>query len=433
MKIAMIGAGYVGLVSGVCFANLGHDVVCIDVNKAKVEGLRNGHVPIYEPGLDELIQKNVAEGRLSFSTSLKESLPGNQAVFIAVGTPSRRGDGHADLTFVYAAAEEIAKHADDGSVVVTKSTVPVGTNRKVKDIMMSNGWKKFHVVSNPEFLKEGHAIDDFLNPDRIVVGIDNDDARKIMSKIYEPLISQRHRLVFTGVETAEMSKYASNAFLATKIAFINEMALLCEKVGADILDVAMVMGLDQRIGKEFLKAGPGYGGSCFPKDTKALTRMGWDADSGMEIVERVVRSNDHMKRQMTRKIIRLCNGSVRGKKIAVLGVTFKPETDDMRDAPSLTILPVLDIEGAEITICDPQGAKEGSKEFPFAHWCDDPYQAANGADLVVVLTEWQQFRNLDLKRLARECRVAALADLRNLYCKKDAFEAGFEIYEGVGR
>ncbi|MEL7393041.1 MAG: UDP-glucose/GDP-mannose dehydrogenase family protein [Pseudomonadota bacterium] len=434
MKIAMIGTGYVGLVSGVCFSDFGHDVVCVDKDPRKLEMLGRGEVPIYEPGLDQLMAKNVEAGRLSFTGDLKAAVDGADAVFIAVGTPTRRGDGHADLTYVYAAAEEIAKAMTGYTVVVTKSTVPVGTNAAVKKIVSeTNPQADFDVASNPEFLREGAAIDDFMRPDRVVVGIETDSAAAVMADIYRPLFLRDFPIVTTDLESAEMIKYAANAFLATKITFINEIAALCEKVGADVKQVSKGMGLDGRIGNKFLHAGPGYGGSCFPKDTSALARIGQDYASPMKIVETVMDVNDAVKRRMINKILDLAGGSVKDKKIAVFGVTFKPNTDDMRDAPSLTIVPALVGAGAKVNVVDPQGRREGEALLPGVIWMDDPYGAAEGADLIVILTEWNEFRALDLTRLAGSMASAKMADLRNVYSARDAVEAGFSGYEAIGR
>jgi len=434
MKIAMIGTGYVGLVSGVCFSDFGHDVVCVDKDQAKIGRLQAGEVPIYEPGLEALMARNVAAGRLSFTTDLAAAVDGADAVFIAVGTPTRRGDGHADLTYVMAAAEEIAAALTGYSVVVTKSTVPVGTNRAVKQaIRKAAPALEFDVASNPEFLREGAAIDDFMRPDRVVLGVTSDRAKDVMGEIYRPLFLREFPILYTDLESAEMIKYAANAFLATKITFINEIALLCERVGADVKEVARGMGLDGRIGNKFLHAGPGYGGSCFPKDTQALARMGQDHACPMQITETVIKVNDAIKRRMIDKITDLCGGSVNGKVVAVLGVTFKPNTDDMRDAPSLTIVPALVGGGAKVRLVDPQGAREGAALLPGVHWMDDAYKAAQKADCVVILTEWNEFRGLDLKKLARKMAVPRLADLRNVYSARDARKAGFEAYVSVGR
>ncbi|WP_417205789.1 UDP-glucose dehydrogenase family protein [Antarctobacter sp.] len=434
MKIAMIGTGYVGLVSGVCFSDFGHEVVCVDKDPRKIEMLERGEVPIYEPGLDVLMHKNVEAGRLSFTLDLASAIDGAEAVFIAVGTPTRRGDGHADLTYVMAAAEEIARAARDYVVVVTKSTVPVGTNRKVKAVISAaNPGLDFDVASNPEFLREGAAIDDFMKPDRVVVGVESDRAAQVMSDIYRPLYLRDFPIVTTDLESAEMIKYAANAFLATKITFINEIAALCEKVGADVKSVSKGMGMDGRIGNKFLHAGPGYGGSCFPKDTKALARIGQEHAAPVSIVETVIKVNEDVKRRMIDKLADLCDGGFNGKTIAVLGVTFKPNTDDMRDAPSLTIVPALVGGGASVRVVDPQGRREGEHLLPGVAWEDDPYTAAEGADLLVILTEWNEFRALDLSRLAGSMAQAKLADLRNIYAASDAAAAGFTAYESIGR
>ncbi len=434
MKIAMIGTGYVGLVSGVCFSDFGHEVVCVDINPKKIEMLERGEVPIYEPGLDELMAKNVAAGRLTFSGDLAKSVAGAEAVFIAVGTPTRRGDGHADLTYVFAAAEEIARAITGYTVVVTKSTVPVGTNRKVHEVISrTNSKADFDVASNPEFLREGAAIDDFMRPDRVVVGVQSDRAGAVMNEIYRPLFLRDFPVVTTDLESAEMIKYAANAFLATKITFINEIAALCEKVGADVKEVSKGIGLDNRIGNKFLHAGPGYGGSCFPKDTSALARIGQEHAMPMQIVETVIAVNDQVKRRMIDKIVDLCGGSVRDKTIAVLGVTFKPNTDDMRDAPSLTIVPALVGGGAKVRVVDPQGRREGEALLPGVTWSDDAYEAVSGADGVVLLTEWNEFRALDLERLAKLMASPRMADLRNIYSPRDVKRAGFETYIAVGR
>jgi len=434
MRIAVIGTGYVGLVSGVCFSDFGHDVVCVDKDPAKIDKLIRGEVPIYEPGLDTLMAKNVEAGRLTFTGDLKTAVAGAQAVFIAVGTPTRRGDGHADLTYVMAAAEEIAQAMDGYTVVVTKSTVPVGTNRKVKQtIIKANGQAEFDVASNPEFLREGAAIDDFMRPDRVVVGVQNDRAAEVMNEVYRPLFLRDFPVVITDLESAEMIKYAANAFLATKITFINEIATLCERVGADIKQVSKGMGLDGRIGNKFLHAGPGYGGSCFPKDTRALARIGQDHAVPMQITETVIRVNEEIKHRMIDKIMDLADGSVNGKTIAVLGVTFKPNTDDMREAPSLTIVPALVGGGAKVRVVDPQGLREGEALLPGVQWVDDPYKAAQNADVLVLLTEWNEFRALDLKRMAKKMATPRMADLRNIYSPRDAKRAGFEAYVAVGR
>ncbi len=434
MKIAMIGTGYVGLVSGVCFSDFGHDVVCVDKNADKIAQLQAGQVPIFEPGLADLMAKNVQAGRLSFTLDLAQAVAGADAVFIAVGTPTRRGDGHADLTYVMAAAAELGAALTGYTVVVTKSTVPVGTNRKVAEaVRAANPQAMFDVASNPEFLREGAAIDDFMRPDRVVVGVETEAARKVMADVYRPLFLRDFPVVFTGLESAEMIKYAANAFLATKITFINEIAALCEKVGADIKDVSKGMGLDGRIGNKFLHAGPGYGGSCFPKDTKALARIGQEHAVPMQITETVIKVNEEIKRRMLDKIIDLCDGSVNGKTIGVLGVTFKPNTDDMRDAPSLTILPALIGAGAKVRVADPQGKREGEGLLPGVVWCDNAYQATQDADAVVILTEWNEFRALDLARMAAKMATPRMADLRNIYASQAVLQAGFDRYLGVGR
>ncbi len=434
MKIAMIGTGYVGLVSGVCFSDFGHDVICVDKNPEKIALLLRGEVPIFEPGLEQLMAKNVAAGRLRFTLDLAEAVAGADAVFIAVGTPTRRGDGHADLSYVMQAAAEIGQALTGYAVIVTKSTVPVGTNRRVAEaVRAANPDADFDVASNPEFLREGAAIDDFMRPDRVVVGIENKRAQKVMSDVYRPLFLREFPIVFTGLESAEMIKYAANAFLATKITFINEIAALCERVGADIKDVSRGMGLDGRIGNKFLHAGPGYGGSCFPKDTKALARIGQEHAVPMQITETVIKVNEEIKRRMIDKIVDLCDGQLNGKTIAILGVTFKPNTDDMRDAPSLTIIPALVGAGVKVRVADPQGKREGEALLPGVRWVENAYQAAQGADLVVILTEWNEFRGLDLERLARKMASPRMADLRNVYAPDEVKAAGFELYVGVGR
>lgn len=434
MKIAMIGTGYVGLVSGVCFSDFGHEVICVDKDPRKIAMLEQGKVPIFEPGLEQLMANNVKAGRLTFTLDLAQAIDGADAVFIAVGTPTRRGDGHADLTYVMAAAEEIARAAKDYVVVITKSTVPVGTNRKVAGVIAAaNPDLDFDVASNPEFLREGAAIDDFMKPDRVVVGVQTERAAKVMEDIYRPLYLRDFPIVTTDLESAEMIKYAANAFLATKITFINEIAALCEKVGADVKQVSKGMGMDGRIGNKFLHAGPGYGGSCFPKDTSALARIGQEHGQPMQITEAVIKVNEEVKRRMIEKLRDLCGGSFNGKRIGVLGVTFKPNTDDMRDAPSLTIVPALVGGGAKVTVTDPQGRSEGQELLPGVTWVDDAYAASEGADLVVLLTEWNEFRALDLKRIAASMAVASMADLRNVYSAQDALDAGFTAYDSVGR
>ncbi len=434
MKIAMIGTGYVGLVSGVCFSDFGHEVVCVDKDPQKIEKLEQGIAPIFEPGLEDLMAKNVASGRLSFTGDLAKAVDGADAVFIAVGTPTRRGDGHADLTYVMAAAEEIATALTGYAVIVTKSTVPVGTNRQVKQVISkANPTAEFDVASNPEFLREGAAIDDFMRPDRVVVGVQNERAAEVMNEIYRPLYLREFPIMLTDLESAEMIKYAANAFLATKITFINEIAALCERVGADVKMVSKGMGLDGRIGSKFLHAGPGYGGSCFPKDTQALARMGQDHASPMQLTETVIKVNDEVKRRMIDKVVDICGGSVNGKVITVLGVTFKPNTDDMRASPSLTIVPALIGSGAKVRVVDPQGMREGEALLPGASWHDDVYKASQNADAVVILTEWNEFRALDLKRMAKRMATPVMADLRNVYNPKDVKRAGFTAYVSIGR
>ncbi len=434
MKIAMIGTGYVGLVSGVCFSDFGHEVVCVDKDPVKIDKLNRGEVPIYEPGLDALMEKNVQAGRLSFTLDLTSALDGAEAVFIAVGTPTRRGDGHADLSYVMAAAEEIAQITNSYIVIVTKSTVPVGTNRRVKQtVAKANPNLDFDVASNPEFLREGAAIDDFMKPDRVVVGVQTDRAAEVMADIYRPLYLRDFPIVTTDLESAEMIKYAANAFLATKITFVNEIAALCEKVGADVKQVSKGIGMDGRIGNKFLHAGPGYGGSCFPKDTKALARIGQEHAVPMQITETVIKVNEETKRRMIDKLLDLCGGSFNCKTIAILGATFKPNTDDMRDAPSLTIVPALVGGGAKVRVVDPQGQHEGEALLPGVHWIEDAYKAVQNADLVVLLTEWNEFRALDLKKVARKMATPHMADLRNIYSPKDAKRAGFTAYQSIGR
>ena len=434
MKITIIGTGYVGLVSGVCFADFGHDVVCVDKDPRKIEMLEKGEIPIYEPGLDELLATNVAAGRLSFTLDLETAVQGAEAVFIAVGTPTRRGDGHADLTYVMAAAAEVAQVAKDYVVIVTKSTVPVGTNRKVAAVVAeANPALDFDVASNPEFLREGAAIDDFMRPDRVVVGVESDRAADVMNAIYRPLFLRDFPIVTTDLESAEMIKYAANAFLATKITFINEIAALCERTGADVKEVSKGIGLDGRIGNKFLHAGPGYGGSCFPKDTRALARIGQENGMPMRITETVIEVNEETKRRMIDKLRDLADDSFNGKTVAVLGATFKPNTDDMRDAPSLTIVPALVGGGATVRIVDPQGRHEGEALLPGVTWVEDAYTAAQDADLVVLLTEWNAFRALDLPRLSAAMTKPYMADLRNVYSANDARVAGFERYISIGR
>ena len=429
MKIVIIGAGYVGLVSGVCFADFGHDVVCIEKDMRKLEMLRQGKVPIYEPGLDTLLAKNVKAGRIQFSNDLSGALDLAEAVFIAVGTPSRRGDGYADLSYVFQTAEEIAEQMSPGIVVVTKSTVPVGTNRKVAQIIRDRRpGIEFHTASNPEFLREGSAIEDFMRPDRIIIGVDTPHAEEVLRRVYRPINLRDTPILATDLETAEIIKYAANAFLATKITFINEIANLCEKTGGDVQQVAKGIGLDGRIGDRFLHAGPGYGGSCFPKDTQALALTGQEVGAVQSIVEAVIAVNDRRKSEMADKIITACGGSVRGKKIAVLGVTFKPNTDDMRDAPSLRIVPRLQAEGAAIVVCDPKGEIEGQELLTDIVWEDSPYTAAIDADAIVVLTEWNAFRGLDLLGLKKQMSSPIFIDMRNIYNYDEMSDAGFQYF-----
>jgi UDPglucose 6-dehydrogenase len=431
MRIAMIGTGYVGLVSGACLSEFGHDVICIDKDAAKVNALRAGQIPIFEPGLDEVVAANVKAGRLSFHADMAKAVAGAEAVFIAVGTPSRRGDGHADLTYVFAAAEELAAHLSGYTVVVTKSTVPVGTSRKVKEIIKRvRPEAAFDVCSNPEFLREGSAIDDFRRPDRVIVGCDSDRARDVIREIYRPLYLHETPIVFTSPESSELIKYAANAFLATKITFINEMADLCEKVGADVQDVARGIGLDGRIGSKFLHAGPGFGGSCFPKDTLALLKTSQDSGAPTRLVEAVTSVNEARKVRMAEKIERAFGG-VTGKSIAVLGLTFKPNTDDMREAPSLVIIPWLQAAGAKIRAYDPEGARE-ARNLLDIELCKNAYEALDGADGVVILTEWNEFRALDVARMKSLLKRPLMVDLRNIYRPAQMAAAGF-TYVSVGR
>ena len=433
MKIAMVGSGYVGLVSGACFADFGHDVVCIDKDESKIERLRAGVMPIYEPGLAELVAANVKAGRLSFSTDLASSIEGAQAIFIAVGTPSRRGDGHADLTYVYAVAQELAANITTPTVVVTKSTVPVGTGDEVERIIRESGTAvQFAVVSNPEFLREGAAIGDFKRPDRIVIGAEEEWARGVMREVYRPLFLNRAPILFTSRRSSELIKYAANAFLATKITFINEMADLCEKVGGDVQDVARGIGLDNRIGSKFLHAGPGYGGSCFPKDTLALLKTAEDYNSPVRLVEAVVKVNDSRKRAMGRKVIEALGGDARGKRVALLGLTFKPNTDDMRDAPSIAIVQTLLDAGAEVVAYDPEGMEAAAAIMPEVKLAGSTYAAVEGADAVALVTEWDAFRALDFTRVKGLMNAPVLVDLRNVYDPAEARAAGF-AYSSVGR
>jgi len=429
----MIGTGYVGLVSGACFSEFGIDVVCVDKDDSKIEALNGGEIPIFEPGLDDLVANNVRAERLSFTTDLKKAVRAADAVFIAVGTPSRRGDGHADLSYVYAAAEEIAEAMDGYTVVVTKSTVPVGTGREVEEIIAkSRPDAEFDVVSNPEFLREGSAINDFMRPDRVVIGTHSERAQEVMRQVYRPLYLIETPILFTSRQTSELIKYAANTFLATKITFINEIADLCEKVDANVHDVARGIGLDGRIGRKFLHAGPGYGGSCFPKDTLALVRTAQTEGSPLRIVEQVVEINDARKKQMAQRVIDACGGSLDGKTVSVLGVTFKPNTDDMRDAPSLDILPALIAAGATVRAYDPEGMKEAREMIDGVIWCDTAYETMGGVDAVAILTEWNEFRALDLERVKALAKEPVMVDLRNIYKPDDMAGQGFH-YHSIGR
>ena len=423
MRIVMIGAGYVGLVSGTCFSEFGHQVICVEKDAGKLARLQRGEVPIYEPGLDDLMAANMKAGRLSFTGDLAHAVEGAEAIFIAVGTPSRRGDGHADLSYVFGAADEI----------VTKSTVPVGTSREIERIVRkTRPDADFDVASNPEFLREGSAINDFMRPDRVVIGVESDRAREILHRVYRPLFLIETPILFTALETSELIKYAANAFLATKITFINEVADLCEKVGADVHDVARGMGLDGRIGRKFLHAGPGYGGSCFPKDTLALARTAREMGAPLRIVETVKDVNDARKRQMAEIVLGACGGSVKGQTVAVLGLTFKPNTDDMREAPSLDIVPALVAQGAKVRVFDPAGMEEAKKLISGVTWCADAYEAIEGADALVIVTEWNEFRALDLDRVKRSMKRPVFIDLRNIYNPGEMEAAGF-AYRSIGR
>ncbi len=433
MRVAMIGTGYVGLVSGACFADFGHQVTCVDKDPSKIERLERGEIPIFEPGLDDLVAANVRDGRLSFALDGAEAIRSADAVFIAVGTPSRRGDGHADLSYVHAAAEEIAGLIEGFTVVVTKSTVPVGTGDEIERIIRERRPDAdFAVVSNPEFLREGAAIEDFKRPDRVVVGTDDERARQVMRELYRPLNLNETPILFTGRRTSELIKYAANAFLAMKITFINEMADLCEKVGADVQQVARGIGLDNRIGSKFLHAGPGYGGSCFPKDTLALVRTAVDAGSPVRLIETTVEVNAARKKAMAGRVAAALDGELTGKTVALLGLTFKPNTDDMRDAPSLEVAPALIAMGARVQAFDPEGMGEAAHLLPDVEFKDGPYDAVEGADVVVILTEWDQFRALDLNRVKRLLRQPVMVDLRNIYRPDDMRERGFR-YASIGR
>ena len=433
MRIAMIGTGYVGLVSGACFSEFGIDVACVDKDEAKIAALKAGKIPIYEPGLEELVERNAKAGRLTFTTDLATAVAGAEAVFIAVGTPSRRGDGHADLTYVFAAAEEIARALTGYAVVVTKSTVPVGTGRKVAErIRAVRPEADFDVASNPEFLREGSAIGDFMRPDRVVIGTASERARAVMRRVYRPLSLIERPIVFTKLETSELIKYAGNAFLAAKVTFINEIADLCEKLGADVHDVAKGIGLDGRIGSKFLHPGPGYGGSCFPKDTLALVRTAQEAKAPLRMVETVIDINARRKKSMAARVIDACGGAVAGKTVAVLGLTFKPNTDDMRESPSLDIVPALIAAGAKVRAYDPEGMSEAKKLLNAVDYCAGPYEAMQGADALVIVTEWNAYRSLDLGRMKALLKSPVVVDLRNIYSPREMAAAGFK-YASIGR
>jgi UDPglucose 6-dehydrogenase len=433
MRIAMIGTGYVGLVSGACFADFGHNVICVDKDSSKIDALLRGEIPIFEPGLDALVASNVKSGRLGFSLDLSEAVKTADAVFIAVGTPSRRGDGHADLSYVHAAAREIAANLRGFTVVITKSTVPVGTGDDVERIIReTNPAADVAVASNPEFLREGAAIRDFKHPDRIVVGTEDERAQKVVAEIYRPLYLNQAPIMYTGRRTAELIKYAANAFLATKITFINEIADLAERTGADVQDVARGIGLDNRIGAKFLHAGPGFGGSCFPKDTRALVKTGQDYDAPLRIVEAVLNVNDNRKRAMARKVSAALGGNLRGKTVGVLGLTFKPNTDDMREAPSIPLITALQDLGATVQAYDPVGMEQARHELPDIIYCEDAYACATGADALVIVTEWEQFRALDLAQLKAKMKQPVIVDLRNIYRPEEMEKAGF-AYESIGR
>ena len=434
MRIAMIGGGYVGLVSGACFAEFGVDVAVGEADPGRLAALRGGRMPIYEPGLEDLVRTNVAAGRLTFGDDLAEAMRDAEAVFIAVGTPTRRGDGHADLSYVYAAAEQVARSMTGYAVIVTKSTVPVGTGRRIAEIVRATRPDlAFDVASNPEFLREGNAIGDFMKPDRVVIGADSAQARATMQRLYAPIAATEAPILFTGIETAELTKYAANAFLAMKVTFINEMADLCERAGADVLEVARGIGLDARIGNRFLQPGPGFGGSCFPKDTLALVRIAQEAGAPLRLVETVVAVNDARKSGMAARIIAACGGAVRGKTIAILGLTFKPDTDDMRDSPAIPIVSRLLEDGADVRVYDPEGMEAARTLLPWSvTYCRDALDAAQGADATVLITEWNQFRALSPARLAAAMRGRVLIDLRNIYDPVAMRRAGLE-YHGIGR
>ncbi|MDR2107471.1 MAG: UDP-glucose/GDP-mannose dehydrogenase family protein [Holosporaceae bacterium] len=430
MRITVVGTGYVGLVSGVCFAEFGFNVTCVDKNKSKIEELNRGGVPIYEPGLDKLISKNFAAGRLRFVSEIEEGVRNADIIFIAVGTPSR-SDGSADLSYVYQAAEEIARSANNGALIVIKSTVPVGTSGAVKKFLLDKGIDA-DVAFNPEFLKEGAAVEDFMHPDRVILGVESKNAKRILSQVYRPLYVFNTPLVFTDLETAELSKYASNAFLAMKVAFINEIADLCESCGADVNEVAIAMGLDKRIGDKFLQAGPGYGGSCFPKDTSALNHFAAERGVNLSLVKETIRSNGDRRKRMAEKILSACGNNVRGKNIAVLGVTFKANTDDMRDSPSIDIIKALAEHGAHIKIYDPSFSGQAAEIFRGIPFGDNAYDVCNGADAVIILTDWSEFRALNLKELNGRVKNPLLIDLRNIYTLSEVNSSGFN-YCSVGR
>ncbi len=433
MKIGVIGVGYVGLVSGVCFSDFGHTVICFDSELEKIERLKKGITPIYEPGLTALIEKNVSSRRLFFETDILHFIHELDVIFVAVGTPSRRGDGHADLSNIFDVFERLATLVKGNQVIVIKSTVPVGTNSKITELVEKQLKKKIEIVSNPEFLREGSAIEDFMKPDRVVVGLRSSHAQQVLSQVYKPLYLRDFPIMYTDPESAELIKYASNAFLATKVSFINEVSALCEKAGADVKEVAKGMGLDKRIGKKFLHAGPGFGGSCFPKDTLAFSKIGRDFNSPQLITEAVIKVNELTKERMTKKILTICDGSLKEKIIVFLGVTFKPNTDDMREAPSLKIVPFTLKHGAIVRVVDPQGRPEGEKLLGKVEWFDDAYLAAEKADLLVILTEWNEFRALDLRRISTSMRSPRIADLRNIYSSDQVLKEGFDRYIGVGR
>ena len=433
MQVAMIGTGYVGLVSAACFSEFGFDVTCVDKVVEKIDGLKNGQVPIFEPGLEDLVRNNFAAGRLHFTSQIEDAVPDADVVMLAVGTPSRRGDGHADLSYVWAAAEEVARAMNGYTVIVTKSTVPVGTGRKIEEIIRKvRPDAEFDIVSNPEFLREGSAIGDFMRPDRVVVGLDSEPAREVMKALYRPLFLIETPIIFTSLESAELIKYAANTFLATKITFINEIADICEQIGADVQDVAKAIGLDGRIGGKFLHAGPGFGGSCFPKDTRAFVRIAQEHGAPSRIIESVVQVNEDRKRRMADRVIQSCGGSVEGKTIAVLGVTFKPNTDDVRESPSIDILPALTDAGARVQAFDPEGMDEAKALISGINWSDNAYEAMEGADALMILTEWNEFRGLDLARVRALLKSPVIVDLRNIYRPDEMAEAGFH-YVSIGR